>query len=157
MLPRLPGFPPPHFPPQSPPSHPLDRSLGSQQQPSRWDCSAIPKPQLQATAPARGPASLSGVCTAAARTVRFSFHLGRHGSAVSLSAVKVSPLTQTIAPVWELTPASVPHLPSAGPVLLTLLFPPSSFILPSFAWVCSFPLARPSCALSAGVLMQLCV
>ena len=27
-----------------------------------------------------------------------------------------------------------PHRPSAGPVLPTLLSPPSSFILPSFAW-----------------------
>ena len=31
------------------------------------------------------------------------------------------------------------HLLKAGPVLLTLLFsPPSSFILPSFAWFCIF-------------------
>ena len=28
-----------HFPPQSPPSHPLDPSSCSQQQPSPWDCS----------------------------------------------------------------------------------------------------------------------
>ena len=27
-----------------------------------------------------------------------------------------------------------PHLPKAGPVLITLLFPPSSFILLSFVW-----------------------
>ena len=31
-----------------------------------------------------------------------------------------------------------PHPPRAGPVLLTLLFPPSSFILLSFAWVHTF-------------------
>ena len=37
------------------------------------------------------------------------------------------------------TPASVPHPPRAGPVLLTLLlFPPSSIFLPSFAWVYIF-------------------
>ena len=31
-----------------------------------------------------------------------------------------------------------PSPPRAGPVLLTLLFPPSSFTLLSFAWVCVF-------------------
>ena len=41
------------FPPQSPPSHPLDPSLCSQQQPSTWDCSTIPKLQLPAAAPSR--------------------------------------------------------------------------------------------------------
>ena len=35
-------------------------------------------------------------------------------------------------------PASAPHPPRAGPVLLTLLFPPSSFVLQSFAWVYMF-------------------
>ena len=41
---------------------------------------------------------------AVARTVWFSFHLGCHRSAVSLSALNVSPLTQTIAPVWGSDP-----------------------------------------------------
>ena len=54
---------------QSPPSHPLDLSLHSQQQPSLWDCCAIPKRRLAAAAPSRGPVSLLGVCLAAARTV----------------------------------------------------------------------------------------
>ena len=67
-----------HFPPQSPPSHPLNKSLHSQQQPSPWDCSTIPKLQLPATVPSRAPSSLSAVCMAAARTVWFSFHLGSH-------------------------------------------------------------------------------
>ena len=49
-----------HFPPQSPPSHPLNPSLHSQQQPSPWDCSKIPKPQLPAATPSKGLASLSG-------------------------------------------------------------------------------------------------
>ena len=57
-----------HFPPRSP-SHPLNRSVCSQQQPSPWDCSTIPKLQLQAAAPSRGPAFLFRVCMAAARTV----------------------------------------------------------------------------------------
>ena len=51
-----------HFPPQSPPSHPFDPSLHSQQQPSPWDCSTIPKLQPPATVP-------SGVCMAVAKTV----------------------------------------------------------------------------------------
>ena len=36
-----------HFPPQSPPSHPLDLCLCSQQQFSPGDCSTFPKLQLQ--------------------------------------------------------------------------------------------------------------
>ena len=58
-----------YFLPQSPPSHPLNQSLHSQQQPLPWDCSTNPKLQLPAAAPSRVPASLSGVCMAAARTV----------------------------------------------------------------------------------------
>ena len=58
-----------HFPPQSSPSHPLDLSLCSQQQPWPWYCSTISKLQLPAAAPSRGPAPLSQLCVAAARTV----------------------------------------------------------------------------------------
>ena len=57
------------FPPQSPPSHPLHLSLRSQQQPLPYDCSTIPKLQLPADVPSRGPESLSRVCMAAARTI----------------------------------------------------------------------------------------
>ena len=93
-----------HFPTQSPPSHPLNPSLHSRQQPLPWDHFTVPKLQLPATAPSMGPASLSRVCMAAARTVWFSLHLGCHRSAVSLSALNVSPLTQTIAPMWGSDP-----------------------------------------------------
>ena len=82
--------------------------------------STILKLQLPASAPSRGPVSLSGLCMAAPRTVWFSYHLGCHWSAVSLSTVNISPVTQTIAPT------SIP------------VFPPSSFILPSFAWLYIF-------------------
>ena len=92
------------FPPQFPPSYPLDLSFHSQQQPSPWDCSTIPKLQLPDTAPCRRPISLSEVCMAAARTIWCSFHFSCHRSAVSLSALNVSPLTQTIAPVWGSDP-----------------------------------------------------
>ena len=147
-----------HFPPPSPPLHPLDLSLCSQQQPSPWDRSTIPNLQLPATAPSGGPAALSGVCVAAARTVRFSFHLGCHRSTVLLSALNVSPLTQTIAPMWGLDPLlQFLHPLRAGPVLLTLLFFP---LVPSSYWVwggsiCAFLLVRYSCLLSAGVLHAL--
>ena len=93
-----------HFPPQSPPPHSLDLSLCSQQQPSPWDCSTVPKLRLPATAPSRGPASLFRVCMAVARTVWCSFHLVCHRSAVSLAALNVSPPTQTVAPLWGSDP-----------------------------------------------------
>ena len=93
-----------HFPPQSSPSHSLNPPLHSQQQPSLWDFSTIPKFQLPAAVPSRRPAYLPGICMAAARTVWFSFHLGCHRSAVSFSALNVSPLTQTITPQWGSDP-----------------------------------------------------
>ena len=88
-----------HFPPRSP-SYPLYPTLCSQQQPLHWDCSTIPKLQLPAAAPSWRPTFLPDICMAAARTVRFSSHLGYHRSAVSVSALNVSPLTQTIALLW---------------------------------------------------------
>ena len=89
-----------HFPPRSPPSHPLDSSLLNHQHPSPYDCSTIPELQLPVAALSRGPAFLSGACMALARTVcQTVFHLGCHRSAVSLSALNVSPLTQ-ILPLW---------------------------------------------------------
>ena len=93
-----------HFPPRSPPSHPLNPSLCSQQQPLPWDCSTIPKLHLPAAAPSRRPPFLPGICIAVARTIWFSFHLGCHGSAISSSALNVSPLTRTIAPLWGSDP-----------------------------------------------------
>ena len=137
-----------HFPPWSSASQPLNLFLCSPQQPSPWDCSTIPKPQLPATSPSRGPVSLSRVCMAAARTVWFSFHLGCHWSAVSLSALNVSSLTQT-GPLLQF-----PHLLRAGLVVLTLLF---FLVVPlSYQVLCgsiySFPLVRFSCPLSAGIL-----
>ena len=91
-----------HFPPQSPPSQPFNLSLCSQQQPSPWDCSTIPKLQLPVTVPSRESTSLSAVCMTVPRTVWFSFRLGCHRSTVTLSALNVSPLTQTIALMWGL-------------------------------------------------------
>ena len=148
-----------HFPPQPPPSHPLYLSLGSQQQPSSWNCSTIPKLQLLATMRSREPASLSGGCMAAARTVWFSFHSGCRRSAASRSALNVSPPTQTVAPLLGLDPCfSPPHPLKAGPVLWTFPFRhlhPRPF-LPSVTWFYTlFPLVRSSCLLWTGVLHAL--
>ena len=118
-----------HFPPQSPPSHPLNSSLCSQQQPSPWDCSAIPELQLPADAPSRGPVFLSGVCMAAARTVLitipfrlpqiscFTLGLECFSSDSELPHVGIGPLL------------CLPLPQRAGPVLLTLLLFP---LVPSF-------------------------
>ena len=137
-----------HFPPQSPPSHPFNPFLHSQQQLSPWDCSTIPKFQLPATAPSR-------VCMAAARTVWFSFLLGCHRSAVSLSAI--SPLTQIIAPVWSWDPcySSPPHQGRSSPTN-TPVFPPSSFILASFVWVFIF-FSTGQYPLMSSLSMHFCV
>ena len=122
-----------HFPPQSPPSHPLYLSVHSQQQPSHWDCSTIPKLQLPATVPSRRPMFLPCIYMAVARTAWFSFHLGCHRSAVSLSALNVSPLRQ-LPCCGDQTPTSVPP-PTRGrsSPTNTPVFPPSSFVLLSFA------------------------
>ena len=98
LLPWLSGFLHRHFPPQSPPSHPLRLStvalalglllnLSSSSQPLRLLAALHP-----------------WVHMAAARTVWFSFHLGCHRSAVSVSALNVSPLTQTVALMWGSDP-----------------------------------------------------
>ena len=156
LLPWLPSVPPQAFPTtiHPPASPPLNLFLHSQQQPSAWDLSTIPKLQLPATMPSRGPTSLSKVCMAAARTVWFSFYLGCHRSAVSLSALNVSLLTQTMVPLWGLDPcvSSPSHQGRAAPVLQTLLFSP---LVPSsyqvfHGSIYSFPLVRYSCLLSTA-------
>ena len=144
-----------HFPPQSPPSHPLTPSLRSQQQPSPWVCSTIPKLQLPAAALTRWHVSLLGLCMAAVRTVWFSFHLGFHRSPVSLSALNGSPMT--IALMWGSDHCFSSPTCRAGLVLLALLF---LLLIPSsYRVLCgskySFLLVRFSCLLSAGVLHTL--
>ena len=106
-----------------------------------------------------GPASLSGVCMAVARTVSFSFCLGCHRSAVSLSASNVSSLTQTIAPMWGSDPCfSSPTRRGQVQSYEHSCFPPSFFVLPSFRGsMYSFPLVRHACLLSAAVLLALFV
>jgi len=142
-----------HFSPQCLPSYPLDLSLHSQQQPSLWDCSTISKFQLPAAAPSRGPVSLSAVCMDAARTVWFSFHLGCHRSAVSLSALNISPLTQTTAPhvgIGPLLQFLHPPRGRSSPTNTPVFLPSSYQVLHGSIY--SSPLVRYSCPLSAGVM-----
>ena len=155
LLPWLPSFPPQAF------STTISSLTSAQSVPpqstatSPWDCSTIPKLQLPAAVLPRGPVSLSQVCMAATRTVWFSFHLGCHRSAVSLSALNVSPVTQDNCSNVGIGPLLQFPLPlSAGPVLLTLLF----FLIVPLSYqvlhgsIYSFLMVRYSCPLSAGVL-----
>ena len=79
-----------------------------------------------------------------------------HRSAVSPSALNVSPLTQTIAWCGDQTATSVPP-PAEGrsSPTNTPVFPASSFILPSFAWVYIF-FSTGQVLLSALSLCSLC-
>ena len=115
-----------HFPPQSPPSHPLDPFLHNQQQPSPWDCSTIPKLQLPASAPSRRPAFRPGGMYSCGKDclILISFRLPQI-SYFTLS-FKYPPSDSDSCPVVGIRP-----LPRAGPILLTL--PPNSFVPPSFA------------------------
>ena len=70
------------------------------------------------------------------RTVWFSFHFGGHISAVSLSALNVSALTQTLPQCWDQTPASVsPLAEGRSSPALSPVYPSSSFVLLSFPWL----------------------
>ena len=111
-----------HFPPQSPPSHPLDLSLHSQQQPSLWGCSTIPKLQLPAAAPSRGPESLSRVCMAVAR-ILIPFRLLQINCFL-LSLKCFSSDSDNCPGVGSGPLLQFPHSLRAGPVLLTPVFSP---------------------------------
>ena len=74
-----------HFPPQSPPSHPLHPSLHSQQQPLPWDCSTVPNLQLPVTVPS-GDLHPCLEFVWLWQGLSSSFHLGCHRSTVSLLA-----------------------------------------------------------------------
>ena len=137
-----------HFPPQSPHSHSSDPPVHSQQQPSHWNCSTIPKLQLPATAPSRKPRFLPGIYMAVARTVWFSLRLGCHRSA--FSALNIFSSDSNNCPTLEIRPLlQFPQSPRAGPILLTLLFfplvPLSYQVLHDSIY--SFPLVRFSCLL----------
>ena len=114
-----------HLPPQSPPSHPLNLSFHSQQQPSPWDCSTIPKLQLPAFGAIHGTnvpvQGLHGCGKNYLILIPFRLpqiscftHILKCFSSDSDNCpdVGIRPLPQ------------FPHPPRAGLVLLTLLFLP---------------------------------
>ena len=122
-----------HFPLQSPPSHPLKQSFHSQHQPSPWDCSTIPKVQPPVSAPYRGPASMSRVCIAVAKTVSFSIHLDCHRSTVSLAAIMFLLWLRKLSKCGDWNPASVcPLTEGRSSPTNTPISPTSSFVLLSF-------------------------
>ena len=94
---------------------------------------------------------------AEARTVWFSFHLGCHRSAISLSALNVSSDSDNCPQCGDRTPASVPPptkgRPSPTNTPIFSLVPSSYRVLPGSIY--SFLLVRYSCLLSAGVLHAL--
>ena len=113
-----------HFASQSPPSHPLEPSLHSQQQLSPWDCSTIPKLQLPATAPSGGPACLSCIhgCSKDC-LILIPFRLPQI-SCFTLSLKCFSSDSDSWPDVGIRPLLQFPHPLRARPVLLTLLFFP---------------------------------
>ena len=106
-----------HFPPQSPPSHPLDPSLHSQQQSLPWDCSSFQ--------PLRLPGDL--------HPVRGMYGCGKDCLIlISFRPPQISCFTHSLkcfssdsdnCPDVGIGPLlQFPHLPRAGPVVLTRLF-----------------------------------
>ena len=111
-----------HFPPQSPPSHPLNPSLHSQQQPSPWDCSTTPKFQLPA---------FQGTCI----PVQGVYGCGKdHLILIPFRLPQISCFTRSLKCFSSYSDScsavgiglllQFPHPLRAGPVLLTLLFFP---------------------------------
>ena len=137
-----------HFPPQSPPSHPLDVSLCSQQ---------LHNPST----PAPSHCAFQGTCV----PVQGMYGCGKDSlilipfrlpqiSYFTLRRKCFSSDSDNCPNVGIRPLVRFPHLPRAGPVLLTLLFFP---IVPLFYRVLcdsiySFPLVRYFYPLSAGVL-----
>ena len=121
-----------HFPPQSPPSHPLSPSLCSQQQPSPWDCSTI---LCTSSQPLCLPGDLhpcpgydlppSRVCMVASKDclILIPFRLPQV-SCFTLSRKCFSSDSDNCPAVGIRPLFQFPLLPRAGPVLLTLLFFP---------------------------------
>ena len=114
-----------HFPPQSPPSHLIDPSLRSQQQPLPRDCSTVGKLQLPATVPSISVCDMYG-CTKDS-LILIPFRLPQI-SYFTLRLKCFSSYLDSCPDVGIRPLLQFPHLPRADPVLLTLLFFP---IVPS--------------------------
>ena len=130
-----------HFPPQPPSSPPLDPFLHSQQQPSPWDCSTLPSQTptpshcaFQGTlVPVRGIYGYSKDSL-----ILIPFRLPQI-SCFTLSLKCFSSDSDNCPNVGIRPPVSVPP-PTEGrsSPTNTPVFPPGSFILPSFACFCMF-------------------
>ena len=133
-----------HFPPQSPPSSPLSWSRPSQQKPSPWDCSTIPK-----LAP--------GCCTFQETCIPVWVMYSCGKDCLILIPFRLPQISCFTISLKCVSSDSDDCPPRAGPVLLTLLFfslIPSSYRV-LHGSIYSFPLVRYSCLLSAGVLHAL--
>ena len=128
-----------HFPPQSSLSHLLNPSLHSQQQPSLWDCFTIPKLHIPAAILFQGTyISVRGMHGCGKNClILFPFRLPQV-SCFTLSLKCLSSDSDSCPFVGTGPLLQFPHLLRAGPVLNTPVFPPSSFILLSFAWLYIF-------------------
>ena len=105
-----------HFPPQSPPSHPLDLSLRSPQQPLPWDCSTIPKFQLPAFQGTCVPVwGMYGCCKDS--LILIPFRLPQI-SCFTLSLKCFSSDSDNCPDVGIRPLLQFPHLPKAGPMIL---------------------------------------
>ena len=104
-----------------------------------------------AAAPSRGPVSLLGYIWLPQGLILIPFRLPQISCFVS--ALNVSPLTQTLALMWGLDPCFSSPI-CRGLILVTLLFFPQ-FLRPT-EFCCdsiySFLLVRYSCLLSPGIL-----
>ena len=146
-----------HFPPQSPPSHPLDLSLCI----NSSSCPGIAPRSLRSRSQLLSlPGDLCPcpgyVWLRQGLSVLIPFRLPQISCfTLSLKCFSSNPDSCPDAGIRPLL--QFPHPLRAGPVLLTLLFfplvPSSSQVLCGSIY--SFPLVRSSCLLSAGVLHAL--
>ena len=137
-----------HFSPPSPPSFSFNLSLHSQQQPSPWDFSTIPKLQLSATVPSRALCSCPGYVWLL-QGLLDSHSILAATDQLFHSVLNVSPLTNIIVPMWGSDPCfSTPLSQGRSRPTNTPVFLPSSFTLPSFAWFYIF--------FSTGQVLSLC-
>ena len=110
------------FPPQSSPSHPLDQSLSSQEQPSPWRFSTIPTLQLPASVPSKRPVQGMYGCVKDC-LILIPFRLSQI-SCFTFSLKCFSSDSDNCPDVGIGSLLQFCHPPRAGPVLLTLLFFP---------------------------------
>ena len=149
-----------HSPPPSPPSHPFDLSLHSQQQPLPWDCSTILKlqfPKLQLIQGTSIPVLYMYVCVKVC-LILIPFRLPQ--ISCFILSLKCFSSDSDCCPDVGIGPLlQFPYPLKAGPVLVTLLFFP---LVPSSYQVLrgsiySFPLVRYSCLLTVVLHALLCL